>query len=232
MDVLDRADGRSWHAHRTRGQGLAAATGPGPVVHGIVVMVALLSAGGAWGCSSSGDVDAADPTSSGPERTTATTPSSTEAAAPTAADDLSAYLAAVDEADQRLRHRADEVNAGIGPEMISWDQATLDVVGQAQPTAVARALPPGLDPALGRPALVVYSGLESRYRSLQTGNCLTKGEMPRSELPPSCFTEGQAAAWRYASDLAALRSVAASRPPQPRVTPDAGPPGTSRRRSR
>jgi len=167
-----------------------------------------------------GSTSAATPTITGPITTsvgpepsgdlsTATPPPSTMGAA-SAADGLVPFFAAVAETDRLLRAAADAVNASFGADTITVSQATIDAVERSAPTAVATAIPAGLQPAVEQAVLLVYSDLVSRYAAL---SCLPRRSIPRSELNPRCFTQGHAAAIRLTADVDTARTLAAATPP-------------------
>ena len=167
-----------------------------------------------------GSTSAATPTITGPITTsvgpepsgdlsTATPPPSTMGAA-SATDGLVPFFAAVAETDRLLRAAADAVNAGFGADTITFSQATIDAVERSAPTAVATAIPAGLQPAVEQAVLLVYSDLVSRYAAL---SCLPRRSIPRSELNPRCFTQGHAAAIRLTADVDTARTLAAATPP-------------------
>jgi len=167
-----------------------------------------------------GSASTATPTVAGPITTTAGTepsgdlwttarpPSATGTAS--AADDLVPFFAAVAETDRLLRAAADAVNASFGADTITVSQATIDAVERSAPTAVATAIPAGLQPAVEQAVLLVYSDLVSRYAAL---SCLPRRSIPRSELNPRCFTQGHAAAIRLTADVDTARTLAAATPP-------------------
>jgi len=176
-----------------------------------------------------GSTSAATPTSTGPITTsvgtepsgdlsTTTPPLSTTLAA-SAADDLVPFFAAVAETDRLLRAAADAVNAGFGADTVTVSQATIDAVEQSVPTAVATAIPAGLESAVEPAVLLVYSDLVSRYAALHGDSCLPRRTIPRSELNPRCFTQGHAAAIRLTADVEKARTLAAAS--QPVVAPAA-----------
>jgi len=167
-----------------------------------------------------GSTSAATPTITGPITTsvgpepsgdlsTATPPPSTMGAA-SATDGLVPFFAAVAETDRLLRAAADAVNASFGADTITVSQATIDAVERSAPTAVATAIPAGLQPAVEQAVLLVYSDLVSRYAAL---SCLPRRSIPRSELNPRCFTQGHAAAIRLTADVDTARTLAAATPP-------------------
>jgi len=143
---------------------------------------------------------------------TATPPLSATGAA-SAADGLVPFFAAVAETDRLLRVAADAVNAGFGADTITFSQATIDAVRRSAPTAVATAIPAGLEPAVEQAVLLVYSDLVSRYAALHGDSCLPRRTIPRSELNPRCFTQGHAAAIRLTADVDEARTLAAASPP-------------------
>ena len=166
-----------------------------------------------------GSTSAATPTITGPitsvgtepsgDLSTATPPPSATWAA-SAADGLVPFFAAVAETDRLLRAAADAVNASFGADTITVSQATIDAVERSAPTAVATAIPAGLQPAVEPAVLLVYSDLVSRYAAL---SCLPRRTIPRSELNPGCFTQGHAAAIRLTADVDKARTLAAASPP-------------------
>ena len=182
-----------------------------------VAVVAIVALGaGACGSSSTKATDATDSSATSADTT------GTTAAAPSAADDLAPFFAAVVETDRRLHVASDAVNGGIGADTVSFDQATRDAVVAASPDpTVVDAIPAGMPDDLEQAVLLVYSGLVSRQRSLSQPDCLRDGTFPRSELLPECFAAGHVAAARFDADVAAARALAESTAPLVIPAPDA-----------
>jgi len=188
------------------------ATGTPRGVHGWTLLVGLVAVAGlsvglvACGSSSKTATDTTESSAAG-SGTTDTT------AGPSAADDLAPFFAASVEVDQKLQVAADAVNARIGADTVSFDQATRDAIAASSPDAVAATIPAGMGPELEQAVLLVYSDLVSRFQSLNDRLCVTEEPYPRSELDPRCFAAGHVAAGRFDADLAAARAAAAAAPP-------------------
>ena len=93
-----------------------------------------------------------------------------------------------------------------------FDQSTVDLVARARPSAVAAAIPAGLDPPLEGALLLVYSDLDSRYAALHGESCVMAGTFPVNQIDPHCFVEGHVAAARTDGDLSAAAALAAASP--------------------
>ncbi len=128
-------------------------------------------------------------------------------------DALAPFFAAADAADAALGAAAIAVNDSYAGDTVTFTRATVDLVGQARPSAVAAAIPAGLDPDVERATLLVYSDLESRFAALHGESCVQVGTFTRAELDPHCFTEGHAAAVAMQADIAAARAAASSAAP-------------------
>ena len=127
-----------------------------------------------------------------------------------AAEALAPFFTAVTDIDARLQTAAAAVNAGIGDEQVTVDQATVDLVDAAAPWPAAEAVPAGLDPATEQAVLLVYSDLVSRWGALRGGDCLQVGTVPRNSLNADCFVRGHEAKVRMPGDVEAARAAAAS----------------------
>jgi hypothetical protein len=132
----------------------------------------------------------------------------------TAEKDLARFLTEARKADVRLRQAARLINAGIGDDTVRVDQATLDAVRDAAPDAAARAVPIGLDRELLRRTLVVYNDLAARHAAMGyfRGTPRTHPMAGDGEHMLECLANGGAAAARFVTDLAALQSLARTRP--------------------
>ena len=136
------------------------------------------------------------------------------APASTAADGLRRFFASAAAADRRLHAVAMLINGGIGSAGVGFPPATVAAVKAAQPVASAAAIPAGLRPRLLRAVMLVQSDLASRWYAFGP---VTEG----LRGPPAyerdrvldCLANGAPAAARFAADLAAARSLAASLPP-------------------
>ncbi len=180
------------------------------------LLAGVLIVGGLTGCGDDGDDDASTTTATSVEATTV----SSNPQGRSAADDLVAFFDAVETTDRDLRAAADAVNGSIGVDTVTFEQSTIDAVDRAEPAAVAAAFPAGLEPAVEQAVLLVYSDLVSRFASLRQGSCLYLGTRPRSELEPSCFSQGHAAAERMPGDVRAARAAAEDSPPVVAPAPD------------
>ena len=174
---------------------------------------------------STGDDDTDDTavpstTSTSPSPSTSIGPTTVSSSpqGPSAADDLVAFFDAVETTDRDLQAAADAVNGSIGVDTVTFEQSTIDAIDRAEPVATAAAIPAGLEPAAEQAVLLVYSDLVSRFASLSQGSCVYLGTRPRSDLEPSCFSQGHAAAERMPEDVAAAHAVAEDSPPA--VVPD------------
>jgi hypothetical protein len=137
-----------------------------------------------------------------------------------ALDALAPFFAAVAETDQNLKAAADAVNAGIGNDTVTFDQATIDAIDRGSPSAVASTIPTGLDPTVEQAVLLVYSDLVSRYGAMHGGDCVQVGTRPLADLNVDCFVRGHEAASRTPGDVDAVHVAAAAAPAT--VTPDPG----------
>jgi hypothetical protein len=172
------------------------------------------------GDDDTGDTAVPSTTSTSPSPSTSIGPTTVSSSpqGPSAANDLVAFFDAVETTDRELRAAADAVNGSIGVATVTFEQSTIDAIDRAEPVAAAAAIPAGLDPAAEQAVLLVYSDLVSRFASLNQGSCVYLGTRPRSDLEPSCFSQGHAAAERMPEDVAAARAVAEDSPPA--VVPD------------
>jgi hypothetical protein len=156
-----------------------------------------------------------EPPASAPTATTSSAPAGTSAAKRrTAEEDLTRFLAEARKADARLRRAAALINAGIGDDAVRVDPATADAVRAAAPDAAADAVPPGLQSELLQRTLVVYNDLASRHAAM-SGFRFAPRTYPMSGEGKDllrCLANGARATARFAGDLAALQSLARSRP--------------------
>lgn len=143
-------------------------------------------------------------------QTVVTPPSTTHADSASAADAVAPFLAAAAVADRNITAAAAAVNASFKGKVVTFDQATMDLVAGAEPSAAGAAIDAGLDPALERALLLVYSDLRSRYAALHGESCVWLGTFALDQLDPHCFVEGHAAAVRFAGDVAAAEQLAAA----------------------
>jgi hypothetical protein len=161
------------------------------------------------------------PTTTPPPTTPAATPSAT--ARGTAVVQLQDFLVAARTVDTRLHRAAALINAGITPDAVTVRPATVAAVEAADPATAARVVPAGLDRELLRRTMLVYSDPRSRRMAMQPVVWAGDGVvvLPRPgpvDTSPSAaeildaLGNGHAAAARFESDLAALRSLAARRP--------------------
>lgn len=128
-------------------------------------------------------------------------------------DALAPFFAAVQTVDAALAAAAAAVNDSYAGDGVAFTQNTVDLVIQARPSAVAAAIPAGLDPDVERAVLLVYSDVESRFAALHGESCVRLGTFTRVEIDPHCFTEGHAAAVAMPADVAAARAAASSASP-------------------
>jgi len=148
--------------------------------------------------------------------TTTTTTSTSTSTTPrrSAADDLAAYFDAARATDERLTIAARLVNAGIGPDELRFDQATVDAISAAEPKVAAAAIPAGLEPDLLRAVMLVQNDLASRHAALVR---IEVGTFPAGEYQAqyvlTCLGNGSGAKARFTTDLAAAEAAAASAPP-------------------
>ena len=150
-------------------------------------------------------------TTSPPEVTFVPDPGTTPAPADSSTGDaLAPFFAAADTADAAVAAAAAAVNESYAGDTVTFTRATADLVDQARPSAVAAAIPAGLDPDVERAVLLVYSDLESRFAALHGDSCVQVGTFTRAELDPHCFAEGHAAAVAMPADVATARAAASS----------------------
>ena len=174
------------------------------------------------GLAACGQTTAPAPAATSPRpapSSSATSVRATTPPAPSAAGQLTAFIAAAEQADSQVRHAAALVNSDIGATSMRFTPATLAAVRALSIAPVARAIPAGLPDGLLRGTLVVYGDLASRSAAL--GGIGRYGYSGR-ELPIGgqeatavlgCLRHGAPAAARFGADLAALRSVAQQTPP-------------------
>jgi hypothetical protein len=188
-----------------------------------LVIVATIVAMSVLACSSTGSsvgpTRAAGATQKPATETPAATASSTPAGAPAASHEtaegvLARFAAEARKADERLRHAAALINAGIGEDTVRVDQATADAVRAAAPDAAARAVPLGLDHELLQRTLAVYNDLAARHAAMGYFRSAprTYPMVGEGELMLECLGRGAPAAARFAADLAALENLARTRP--------------------
>ena len=160
-----------------------------------------------------------EPPPTGPVATTSVAPtggSDTGSDIGSASAAVAPFLAAARASDHKISAAAAAVNSSSHAQSFTFDQGTVDLVAGARPSAVGAAIPAGLDPALEKALLLVYSDLESRYAALHGESCVQVGTFAAKDLNEHCFTEGHAAAVRTDGDLAAAEQLAASTAaPQP-----------------
>ena len=163
-------------------------------------------------------------TSSAPSLPTQTTTSAvTTPAAPSAYDQLAPFFAAARRMDEQLHTAAANINAA-GPPWYVLDESVAQSVRAANFENVRTTIPGGMDPALLRQVLVVYSELLSR-RAAMTGFQTAHGFESVPPLPPgvesgssteallSQLKNGAEAAARFEGDLSAARATARATPP-------------------
>jgi hypothetical protein len=136
-----------------------------------------------------------------------------------AAGQLAAFFAGAQRVDGQLRHAALAVNNGIGTNTVALDPATVREVRAIDAIALAGTLPPGVDDDRGllRAVLLVYSELVSRQMAfVRVVEYAPQTPLPRSGPEATdlirCLGNGGPAAARFAADLAAAKSLAASSP--------------------
>jgi hypothetical protein len=127
------------------------------------------------------------------------------------------FLAAARDADAALTAAANAVNSSYHGAVVTFEPSTVDLVAAARPSAVAAAIPAGLDPALERALLLVYSDLDSRYAALHGESCVMVGTFPVKQIDPHCFVAGHAAAVRTDGDLATVEALADTSPAPPKL---------------
>jgi hypothetical protein len=154
---------------------------------------------------------------------TPTTPTTSSSPRRAAAAQLAGFLTAARTMDTRLHRAARLVNAGITAEAVTVRPETVAAVRAADPARVAREIPAGLDRELLRRVLLVYSDLSSRRMAMSPITYAGQGVvvLPRPGPTPTspsaeeillALGNGHAAAARFESDYAALRSLAARKP--------------------
>ncbi len=165
-----------------------------------LVLAALLAIAGCGGGSVATGPVTTSPAGSAP---TGATPGRT------AADDLAPYFNAAQSMDRQLAAAAVLVNGGIHAGTMQFDQATLAAITAIQPRTLGAKIPPGLPPELERRVLLMDSELVSRRAAFNEVLRGTAG----SAYVVRCLANGAPAAARFASDLAAARSLATQTPP-------------------
>ena len=161
--------------------------------------------------------------------TTQTTPASTTSTTgPSAANDLAAYFASASAVDESLKAAAAAANGAIGTEQITVNQATIDAINAANPSAAATMIPPGLPLDVLQRVVLVQSDLFARFYAFR-GFGMAVTQPGQTELVPvsdrratytlDCLKNGSTPARSFAADLAAARAVAAQAPPVPANDP-------------
>lgn len=148
----------------------------------------------------------------------------------TAADDLAPYFAAAQRVDARLKHAAELVNGGIGPDQLVVDQATVDAVHAIDEEEAAAEIPAGLPDDVLLKVLVVQNDLASRSAALGSVGRVdqylegTPGTYPiggpGADSVLTCLRQGSEAAAQFATDVAAARTLASSYPAITVAAPD------------
>lgn len=149
-------------------------------------------------------------------------PEATSGARRSALDGLRTYLTRVDGADARIGAAARMINADTTASAMRIRPATRAAIQALTLDDVARALPAGMTPELTRRALLVYSELSSRRAALTAVGGLSPGPDGIAavrkgtggwDLVQGCLASGAKAKARFAPDVAALRTLAASSKP-------------------
>ena len=209
--VLSRRSGRIRSVHSRLGKGLAM-VGKKALTTRFTVTVVLVTVV-TMGCGDGTKQDSVTRTRRSTSTST-TSRASTTTRAPSAADDLAAYFAAAETTDQALAAAARKINAGVGADRLSFDQATVDAVAAADPNPTAKLIPTGLDPALLRAVLLVQSELTARFFAMRR---VRVGTFPKNEFEAKdvlmCLGLGANPAAKFEADLAAAEGLAASLPP-------------------
>jgi hypothetical protein len=162
---------------------------------------------------------AAQSPAAAPAATTSSEPVGTSATPrATAEEDLARFLAEARKADVRLRRAAALIDAGIGDDAIRVDRATADAVRAAAPDAAADAVPLGLQSDLLQRTLLVYNDLAARHAAMSGFRFAPRTYPMAGPMAGEgrdllrCLANGARASARFAGDLAALQSLARSRP--------------------
>lgn len=126
--------------------------------------------------------------------------------------------------DQQLRATATLINADIGPQALTFRPSTVAAIRAIEPVALTGAIPGGMQPKLKAATFLVFSELAARRYAYQPIFLAQSGPIPRTSTTADEIFQGLAngsvPAARFASDLAALRSLAAQEAPIPSVAPD------------
>jgi len=205
---------------RVRRRALVAASA---VALALVIVVALVVTG------SGGDSEDDTRTAAPPDPTTEASPDNTDAtgtiatpttevetglttpAGPSATNGLAPFLAAAADLDAQLHDAAAAIN-GAGPPWAEVPESVAHAVTDAAFVPVGRTIPAGLPPDLLQATILVYSDLVSRRAAMRGFETAGPVVRPPEELLGE-LANGHAAAQRFDSDLAALRSLAAASPP-------------------
>ncbi len=145
--------------------------------------------------------------------------------APSAADQLAAFVAAAERVDGQLRHAATLVNTGIGAQRLEFTPATFAAIRAIDVQGLGKTVAAGMPERLQTQTLLVFSDLVSRYQSLKSVLEADRQQpLERAdglaEYIMACLPNGAPAAARFTADLSALRSLSASLPRFTVAAPD------------
>jgi hypothetical protein len=143
----------------------------------------------------------------------------------TEATALATFLTAAQRMDVQLRGTAARINHGISPTTLEFPASTFAAIRAISSEALVPTIPAGLPPRLQQQVLVLFSVLEARRYAFNPILLLPAGKpVPRSEPDAQRVLEGlghgTAPAARFASDLAATRTLAYATPAVPPGAPD------------
>lgn len=142
----------------------------------------------------------------------------------TATSQLAGFLSGAQRMDQQLRAVATLINADIGPQVLNFRPATVAAIRAIEPASLTGAIPGGMPANLKAATFLVFSELAARRYAFQPIALAQSGPIPRnSSTAQEIFqglTNGSVPAARFASDLAALRTLAGQEAPIPSVAPD------------
>lgn len=161
------------------------------------------------------------PVPTGPVPTTVPTHGTTRTEAPA----LAAFLTAAQHMDVQLRSAAALINHGIGPTTLEFPASTVAAITAISPASLVPTIPAGLPPRLQQRVLLVFSVLEARRYAFNPIFLLPVGQpVPRSDRDAQRVLEGlghgTVPAARFASDLAATRTLAHATPAVPPSAPN------------
>lgn len=191
---------------------------------GVILMVVLLA-----GCGqATGTTTSTAPTSASvaPSPSAVATTVEPTQSAPTAADDVAAFVAAARATDTALRDAEQAIGTLTAQPHFVVDQPVADLARAAGPALDSTwlALPPGAPDPLLEAAVRVAGGLEVRLDAIEGFSSTWSSDdlAPDGELSRAldCLDNGRVPAAGFADDVQALLTQASATAPVPSVAPD------------